>query len=113
MRISWLIILIGWCSLSVTACRPDPLQEALKGKLRPPEKNNQVIVEYCQTCHIHRAFEPMSHIPRMHALYNRPPYTVTTECRLCHLVKTNTWGAHRRKTLWPAEVAQGKDVQDE
>ena len=45
-------------------------------------------------------------LPRMHALYDREPYTATTECRVCHLVNEDTWGMQRRKTLWPAQVAQ-------
>jgi hypothetical protein len=105
VRVLWLAVLIGCCSLSLTACRPNLLQEALKGKLRPEEKNNEVITRYCQSCHIHRAFEPVGHIPRMQALYDSPPYTTTTQCRTCHLVRKNTWGVHRRKTVWPADVA--------
>jgi hypothetical protein len=97
--------LIGFALLSLTACQPNKLDDALKGQL-PLEEGNQVITEYCQSCHIHRAFDPVPHLPRMHALYDRQPYTVTTECRLCHLVNEDTWGMKRRKTLWPAQVAQ-------
>jgi hypothetical protein len=43
---------------------------------------------------------------RAWCLYDRQPYTVTTECRLCHMVNEDTWGMKRRKTLWPAQVAQ-------
>jgi hypothetical protein len=39
-------------------------------------------------------------------LYDREPYTTTIECRICHLVHEHTWGMKRRKTLWPAQVAQ-------
>jgi hypothetical protein len=91
--------------LNLTACRPDPLAKALRGKF-PPEKNNEVITEYCQSCHIHRDFDPSGHAPRMQNLYDRLPYTATTECRTCHLVRDDTWGVKQRKTLWPALVAQ-------
>ena len=106
MRIGWLAVLIGWCVFSLMACRIDLLKEALKGNLRPEERNNEVIIEYCHTCHIHRTFEPISHIPRMQALYDGPPYNIATQCSTCHLVKRNTWGIRRRKTIWPADVAQ-------
>ena len=104
-----LVRLFGWIGilLSLTACRPDMLDQALRGKLSPT-KSNEVITEYCQSCHIHRAFDPNQHIPRVGALYDRQPYTTSVECRVCHLVFENTWGMKRRKTLWPSQVAQDK-----
>lgn len=102
-----LVCLFGWLGLllSLTACRPDTLKQALSGKL-PPTESNEVITEYCQSCHIHRAFNPTQHIPRVGNLYDRQPYTTTIECRVCHMVHENTWGMKRRKTLWPSQVAQ-------
>ena len=67
-----------------------------------------VILEYCQTCHIHRAFQAEGHIARVAALYDRPPYTSTTQCRACHLAEEDTWGQRTRKTVWPAEVAANR-----
>jgi hypothetical protein len=93
--------------LGLVSCRPDPLDDALRGKLSP-EKSNEVIAEYCQSCHLHRDFDLGNHVLRVQALYDRPPYTVSTECRTCHLVSEDTWGTKRRKTLWPALVAQKK-----
>jgi hypothetical protein len=104
VRLLWLLW-TGIVLLSLTACQPNALDEALKGKL-PTEAGNQVITEYCQSCHIHRAFDPVPHWPRMHALYDREPYTAAVECRVCHLINEDTWGTKRRKTLWPAQVAQ-------
>jgi hypothetical protein len=91
--------------LGLAACQPDSLRQALRGKL-PPDESNEVITEYCQSCHIHRDFAPGGHALRMHGLYDRPPYTEATECRTCHLVRDDFWGARHRKTLWPALVAQ-------
>ncbi len=105
MRHVCILILLG-ILLSLSACRPKPLDQALKGRLEP-DKNNQVIADYCQSCHIHRAFDALSHVPQAQALYDRAPYTETTQCRTCHLVHKNTWGDRRRKTLWPAEVTTG------
>jgi hypothetical protein len=81
------------------------LDKALRGEFSS-EENNDIITEYCQSCHIHRAFDPSNHTVQVHALYDREPYTTTIECRICHLVHENTWGMKRRKTLWPAQVAQ-------
>ena len=88
----------------LTACIPEPLDLALKGRL-PENESNTVITTYCQTCHIHRTFEAADHAPRMQALYDREPYTAATQCRACHLVGENTWGMKSRKTLFPADVA--------
>jgi hypothetical protein len=88
----------------LTACIPEPLDLALKGKL-PEDESNTVITEYCQTCHIHRTFEAADHAPRMQVLYDREPYSAAMQCRTCHLVGENTWGMKSRKTLFPAEVA--------
>jgi hypothetical protein len=96
---------MGMALLSLSACQSNKLDDALQGKL-PVEEGNLLITEYCQSCHIHRAFDPAPHLPRMHALYDRQPYTEATECRVCHLVNEDTWGMKRRKTLWPAQVAQ-------
>ena len=101
----WWFVWLAVTLLGLTACQQSALDKALVGKL-PPDKGNEVITEYCQSCHIHRAFDPSHHTPRMHALYDRPPYTTTTACRTCHLVDEDTWGMKRRKTLWPAQVAQ-------
>ena len=88
----------------LTACIPEPLDLALKGKL-PDVESNTVMTAYCQTCHIHRTFEAANHAPRMQSLYDRAPYTAATQCRTCHLVGENTWGMKSRKTLFPADVA--------
>jgi len=101
------LIGIALALLSLTACRPNPLEQALRGELSPDE-NNLIIVEYCQNCHIHRALNPSEHLTRIRTLYDRVPYTVTTQCRACHLVSEDTWGMKQRKTIFPADVAQNR-----
>ena len=91
--------------MSLTSCQKPPLDKALRGDFTPVE-NNEIITEYCQGCHIHRTFDPIPHTARVHALYDREPYSVATECRVCHLVRKDTWGTRLRKTVWPAEVIQ-------
>ena len=99
----WFLCLIVPLFL-LTACIPEPLDLALKGKLADAESNT-VIIDYCQTCHIHRTFAAADHAPRMQGLYDREPYTAATQCRTCHLVGENTWGMKSRKTLFPADAA--------
>jgi hypothetical protein len=104
VRLPWYVGL-ALTLVSLTACQKVPLDEALRGKLAPAVAN-EIITEYCQSCHIHRTFDAIGHVSRVHALYDREPYTTATECRLCHMVRQDTWGMRRRKTLWPAQVAQ-------
>lgn len=91
--------------LSLVACRSDPVERALRGEYEP-EFGNQVIFGYCQTCHIHRTFNPSEHVARVRPLYDREPYTVTSQCRACHLVSEDTWNVKHRKTIFPADVVQ-------
>lgn len=91
--------------VSLVSCQKPLLDKALRGDFAPV-KNNEIITEYCQSCHIHRTFDPIPHTARVQALYDRAPYTAATECRTCHLVRKDTWGMRLRKTLWPALVAQ-------
>ena len=93
--------------LSLTACKPDPLEKALRGEPSPDE-SNLTIVGYCQGCHIHRALNPSAHLTHIRPLYDRAPYTATTQCRACHLVSEDTWGMKHRKTIFPSDVAQNR-----
>jgi len=93
--------------LSLTACKPDPLGRALKGEFEP-NVNNLVILGYCQSCHIHRTLNPSEHLTRVRTLYDRVPYTTTTQCRACHLVSEDTWNMKHRKTIFPVDVAQNR-----
>jgi len=106
VRLHWCIC-IAVALLSLTACKPDPLEKALKGELAPNE-NNLIIVGYCQSCHIHRALNPSEHLTSIRTLYDRVPYTVTTQCRACHLVSEDTWNMKHRKTIFPADVAKNR-----
>ena len=99
------IILGVLCALlSLTACRPRPLDDALRGRLEADE-GNKIIAEYCQSCHIHRDFDPLGHVERAKALYDSTPYSSAHECQVCHVARRDTWGSRHRKTVWPAEVA--------
>jgi hypothetical protein len=106
LRLHWCICIVV-ALLSLTACKPDPLERALRGELAPNE-NNLIIADYCQSCHIHRALNPGEHLASIRTLYDRVPYTVTTQCRACHLVSEDTWNMKHRKTIFPADVARNR-----
>ena len=93
--------------LSLAACKLDSLDKALRGELSPDE-GNLTIVGYCQSCHIHRALNPSEHLTYIRTLYDRAPYTVTTQCRACHLVSEDTWNRKHRKTIFPSDAAQNR-----
>ena len=93
--------------LSLTACKPDLLDKALRGE-PSPEASNLLIAGYCQSCHIHRMLNPSEHLTQIRPLYDRLPYVATTQCRACHLVSEDTWGKKHRKTLFPSDVAQNR-----
>jgi hypothetical protein len=111
LRLHWLLCVVV-ALLCITACRPNLLEKALRGEL-PPEEGNLIIFGYCQTCHIHRTLDPSEHLARIRPLYDRVPYTATTQCRACHLVSENTWGIRHRKTIFPADVAQNRYTSHE
>ena len=111
MRFHWLVCAVILL-LSLTACRPNPLEKALQGELSPDE-SNLVIVGYCQSCHIHHALNPSEHLTRIRTLYERLPYTTTTQCRACHLVSEDTWGMKHRKTIFPSDVTQNRYASHE
>jgi hypothetical protein len=102
---NWVILCALCALLGLTACHPKPLDDALQGHLEADE-GNRVITEYCQSCHIHRDFDPQRHVELAQSLYDRLPYTSAYECQVCHVARRDTWGERHRKTMWPAEVAK-------
>ena len=106
MQPCWSVCLVV-ALLSLTACKPDPLARALRGEPSPAE-SNLVIAGYCQSCHIHRTLNPGEHLRQIRPLYDRQPYIATVQCRACHLVSEDTWGAKHRKTIFPSDAAQNR-----
>ncbi|MBC8285704.1 MAG: hypothetical protein H8E32_17960 [Nitrospinae bacterium] len=95
-----LAILVGCSSIEV--------EQAFKGDLRPG-KANKVIGEYCQSCHIHKDFDPQLHVSKVRSLYKRPVFRKARECRSCHYIEKD-WmhNQHERKTRMPADANRGK-----
>ena len=84
------------------------LENAFKGDLRPG-KANKVIGNYCQSCHIHKGFDPLRHVANVRSLYKRRVFRKSRECRSCHYLEKN-WmhNQHKRKTRMPDDANRGK-----
>ena len=91
-----------------SGCTNVELEKAFNGELRPG-KANEVIGEYCQSCHIHKNFDPPLHVSTVRNLYNRPAFKRARECRSCHYIEKN-WmnNQHERKTRMPHDANRGK-----
>jgi hypothetical protein len=87
-----------------SGCTNADIEKAFNGDLRPGQAN-KVIGEYCQSCHIHKDFEPPLHVSKVRNLYNRPAFKRARECRSCHYIEKN-WmhNQHQRKTRMPEDV---------
>lgn len=91
-----------------SGCTNVDVEKAFNGDLRPG-KANKIIGEYCQSCHIHKDFDPPLHVSKVRNLYNRPAFKRARECRSCHYIEKN-WmhNQHERKTRMPEDVNRGK-----
>ena len=96
------VCMTGLFVLVLSACTTPRLEKAFAPKMDSSE-SRQVISEYCITCHVHKDFEPAAHVKKVPALYTKPEYVKTTECRVCHTY-TKTWLLDvRRRTHWPVK----------
>jgi len=82
-----------------SACADRNLDNAFDGEFTA-DKNNKVITDYCQSCHIHKDFDPVPHIEEIRKQYRRVSYRKTRQCRACHYIKRdwayNTISQHTR-----------------
>jgi hypothetical protein len=101
-------LLMSILLLAFLGCTNKDVERAFRGDLRPG-KANQIIGEYCQSCHIHKDFDPPLHVSKVRNLYSRPVFKKARECRSCHYIKKN-WmhNQHERKTRMPEDANQGK-----
>ncbi len=91
-----------------SGCTNKDIEKAFDGDLRPG-KANKIIGEYCQSCHIHKDFDPPLHVSRVRNLYSRLAFKKARECRVCHYIEKN-WmhNQHERKTRMPKAADRGK-----
>jgi len=106
LRLVWVFSGVGFAILS--GCAPMQVDKAFNGDL-PPGKANKVISNYCQSCHIHKAFDPLRHVAHVRGLYKRRVFRKSRECRSCHYIEKN-WmhNQHQRKTRMPDDANRGK-----
>jgi len=87
-------------SLSFSSCISVELEKAFEGKLEG-DKNNEVIADYCITCHLHKGFDAQAHLFDVKYRYDDPKYAGKTDCNVCHKYE-KTWLLDiRRKTHRP------------
>ncbi len=100
--------LMAFLLVLFTGCTNVDVEKAFNGDLRPGQAN-KIIGEYCQSCHIHKDFDPPLHVSKVRNLYNRPAFKKARECRSCHYIEKN-WmhNQHERKTRMPEDVNRGK-----
>ena len=101
-------LLVVLLLLVFSGCTSRDVEKAFKGDLRPG-KANKVIGEYCQSCHIHKDFDPPLHVSQVRNLYHHPVFKKARECRACHYIEKN-WmhNQHERKTLMPEDENRKK-----
>jgi hypothetical protein len=106
-------ILVFLLLLVFSGCTSRDVEKAFKGDLRPG-KANKVIGEYCQSCHIHKDFDPPLHVSQVRNLYHHPVFKNARECRACHYIEKN-WmhNQHERKTLMPEDENRKKIKKSE
>ena len=87
-------------SLLLFSCVSIELEKAFKGELEG-EKNNEVIADYCVTCHLHKDFDSEAHLFDVKYRYEDSKYAGKSECTACHEYD-KTWLLDiRRKTHRP------------
>ena len=101
-------LLVVLLLLAFSGCANNNIDKAFKGDLRPGMAN-KVIGEYCQSCHIHKDFDPPLHVSKVRNLYTHPIFKKARECRSCHYIERN-WmhNQHERKTLMPKDANRKK-----
>lgn len=103
---SW--IFSGVLFVILSGCSHVEVEQAFKGELRPG-KANKIIGDYCQSCHIHKDFDPPLHVSNVRSLYKGTVFRKARECRSCHYIEKD-WmhNQHERKTRMPEDANRGK-----
>jgi hypothetical protein len=101
-------LLLAFLLVIFSGCTNKDVEKAFKGHLRPG-KANMIIGEYCESCHIHKDFDPPQHVSKVRNLYSRPVFKKARECRSCHYIEKK-WmhNQHERKTRMPEDANRGK-----
>jgi hypothetical protein len=113
LKASWLLIFRNQIFAGILlgllmGCSNVEVEQAFKGEFRAG-KSNKIIGEYCQSCHIHKDFDPALHVSKVRSLYKRPVFRKAQECQSCHYIEKD-WmhNQHERKTRMPDDANRGK-----
>jgi len=91
-----------------SGCYTKTIQEAFDGSYSA-KQNNRIISEYCQSCHLHKDFDPDTHVENQVLAYKRRVFRFAEECRICHFIeKKFALNEFARKTRRPREANSGK-----
>jgi hypothetical protein len=102
------LLLTSLVGLSLSGCRTTRIEDAFDGDYSLV-KNNKVINEYCQSCHIHKDFVAEEHVNQIKPKYKMKVFRRAAECRTCHyLEKKFTENDFSRKTRTPSQVNRGR-----
>lgn len=103
-----LSVLLVLLSFSLVGCFNPELEKAFSGGL-VPEKSNQIISDYCQSCHIHRELDVDKHVLEVREQYQRPLFRKSNQCRSCHYIEKQ-WihNQFTRKTRRPEDANRGR-----
>jgi hypothetical protein len=97
IRLGLMILLAAF----LAACATSEVDKAFGGKLEP-FKETTAIVDYCQGCHVHRKFNPSSHMAEKPFQYKTLPYSAAGDCKTCHEIKRNVWSDVVTVTHFPS-----------
>ena len=114
LQASWILrvkrsqIFAGILLALLVGCANLEVEQAFNGEFRPG-KANKIIGEYCQSCHIHKGFDPPLHVSKVRSLYKSRVFVKARECRSCHYIEKD-WmhNQHERKTRMPGDANKGK-----
>lgn len=106
-RVIFFLVFFPALVFFMAGCAERSIEDAFHGKFSS-SKNNEVINEYCQSCHIHKNFDPAEHMGSVRSHYKRPYFRKTRECRACHYIEKN-WVTdnYHRKTRNPGKANRG------
>jgi hypothetical protein len=101
------LVFLGLLIGAMGGCAERRIEEAFEGKFSAG-KNNNIINDYCKSCHIHKNFDPVDHVRSVRADYKRKYFRKARQCKACHYIEKN-WitNNYHRKTRNPKKANKG------
>jgi len=91
----------------MTSCASSQVEKAFGGSL-PRADAQKIIIEYCQSCHLHKSFDAEKHLAAVRPKYNSEPHKTAEVCQTCHSYTTDFWGDEFRATYFPEGKLTGE-----